>query len=170
MQSKGSEQRSRDLEMGFFSLMTCFWVLRCSPHVVLKQIKVGLSHMYKVVFKRFSLSCNWMAVCISHVQRCADVPIQVSPRKWLFSGAPAAAQGTGLLPHLPISPWESHLPAAFPGWRAARGGAGGGWALPRCFCQKHESAPNVGRHKVQLPFPGKPAGLSALNGRGQINL
>lgn len=42
-----------------------------------------------------------------------DIPILVSPRKWLFSGAPLQrAQGMGLLPHLPM---------AFTGRRAVRG-------------------------------------------------
>jgi len=106
-QSKRSEQRSRDLEMGFFSLVTCSWGLRCSPPVVLKQIKVGHSAMYKVVFKHFSPSCNWTATC-GGVWTYPSWSLQENG----FSvGHLQRGQGMGLLPHLtsgkPSSLWLS---------------------------------------------------------------
>lgn len=64
-------------------------------------------------------------------------------------------QETGLLPHLSILAWESHLSVAFPGWRAARGEQEEVGLCCSAFPQKHKLAPNVGRHTVQPPVPGK---------------
>lgn len=168
MQREGSWQRGTDLEMWFFSLVTCCWVLCWGCCVVLKCIKVRLSGTFKVLFRHFSWPCNGRLVGSSRVQRCGDVAMQVSPRKWLFSGAPAVATVVGAPSPSPCL--NLGKPCSFPGVKSCERGAGGGWNLLWCFCQKWGIGPKRGKAPVQPPLQGKLACLGAVSGGSQINL
>lgn len=91
----------------------------------------------------------------------------MSPRKGLFSGAPAAGDGASS-PSAHLTLGKPFL-RGFPGVKSCDRSRGS-WVMLWGFCQKQELAPDVGRPKVQLPLPGKLACLSAVSGRGQINL
>lgn len=167
MQSEGSGQRGRDWGMGLFSLVTSWWVLCCGCCVVLKWVKVWLSGAFKVPFRHFSWSCSGRLVGSSHVQRCGDVTMQISPRKWLFSGAPAVGTVVGapsLSPYLNLG-----KPCCFPGVKSCERGAGGGWNLLWCFYQKWGIGPKHGKAPDQPPLQGKLVCLCAVSGGSQIH-
>lgn len=85
--------------------------------------------------------------------------MQVSPRKCLFSGAPAA--GTGDRAPSPSRHLTLGKPplCGFPRVKSSERGAGGGWPLLRCFCPKARIGPKCGKIHSSATCSRK-AGLS----------
>lgn len=122
--------------------------------------------MYKVVLKHFSLSSTRRVICLSRVWSAWTM--WVSPRKGLFSGAPAAGAGDG------ASSPSAHLtlgkpfPRGFPGVKSCdRSKRRLGCAV--VLLPKAGIGP--GRGKTHSPAASsRLACLSAVSGGGQINL